>query len=152
MAGDASRAQPHAARAASEGSRSERVRELGRFAITGVAAYLVDVAVFNVCLLAIGTGPVTAKVISSVFAITTAFLGSRWYTWADRPRRDPVRQYGRFFVLSVIAVGIQIGTIVISNDVLGFTGPVADNIAGNVVGMGLATAFRFWTFREYVFR
>jgi hypothetical protein len=40
---------------------------------------------------------------------------------------------------------------VISHDVLGWTSPLADNLSANVVGMGLATAFRFWTFRSFVF-
>ena len=128
-----------------------RLREVGRFAITGGVAYAVDVGVFNLFLLLVGTGPVTAKLISSVAAITTAFIGSRYYTWADRPRRDPMRQYARFFALSLIAVGIQVLTIVVANDVLGLTGPLADNISGNVVGMGLATLFRYVTFRRLVF-
>lgn len=125
--------------------------ELRRFGMTGVAAYLVDVAVFNVWLLGLGTGPVTAKVVSSVAAITTAFAGSRWYTWRDRPLRNPIRQYVLFTVLSVVGAGIQIATIVAANELFGLTGPVADNISGNVVGMGLATAFRFWSFRTFVF-
>jgi putative flippase GtrA len=124
---------------------------VGRFAATGVVAFLVDVAVFNLVLLGLGGGPVTAKVVSSVAAITTAFIGSRYYTWADRPRRDPLRQYVLFFVLSIAAAGIQVLVIVIANE-LGFTGPVADNVSGNVVGMGLATLFRFFTFRRLVFR
>jgi putative flippase GtrA len=129
-----------------------QAREVGRFAATGVVAFLVDVAVFNLVLLGLGGGPVTAKVVSSVAAITTAFLGSRYYTWADRPRRDPLRQYVVFLALSVAAAGIQVAVIVIANDILGFTGPVADNVSGNVVGMGLATLFRFYTFRRFVFR
>jgi putative flippase GtrA len=128
-----------------------QLREVGRFAATGIVAFVVDVAVFNLVLLGLGGGPVTAKIVSSVAAITTAFLGSRYYTWADRPRRDPVRQYALFFLLSVIAAAIQILTIVVANDVLGFTGPVADNVSGNVVGMALATIFRFFSFRRYVF-
>jgi putative flippase GtrA len=125
---------------------------VGRFAATGVVAFLVDVGVFNLLLLGLGSGPVAAKVVSSIAAITTAFVGSRYYTWADRPRRDPLRQYMMFFTLSIVAAGIQVAVIVIANDVLGFTGPVADNISGNVVGMGLATLFRFFTFRRFVFR
>jgi putative flippase GtrA len=128
-----------------------QLREVGRFAATGIVAFVVDVAVFNLVLLGLGGGPVTAKIVSSVAAITTAFLGSRYYTWADRPRRDPVRQYALFFLLSLIAAAIQILTIVVANDVLGFTGPVADNVSGNVVGMALATIFRFFSFRRYVF-
>jgi putative flippase GtrA len=44
-----------------------------------------DVAVFNLVLLGSGGGPVLARVLSSVVAITAAFVGSRCCTWADRP-------------------------------------------------------------------
>lgn len=125
--------------------------ELRRFVATGLIAYGVDVAVFNLLLLAVGTGPVTAKILSSIAAITTAFIGSRWYTWADRPRRPVAGQYLAFVALSIVAAGIQVLCIIVSNDVLGFTGPVADNVSGNVVGMALATAFRYWTFSAFVF-
>ena len=119
--------------------------------MTGLVAYAVDVAVFNLFLLGVGTGPVAAKVISSVFAITVAFLGSRFYTWRHRPRGHAGREYALFFAFSVLAALIQVGCLVVSGDLLGLDGPVADNISGNVIGMGLATAFRFWTFRRYVF-
>ena len=132
--------------------RGAEVRgELGRFAVTGLVAYAVDVGVFNLCLLGFGTGPVAAKVVSSVFAITVAFLGSRFYTWRHRARGHAGREYALFFAFSVLAALIQVGCLVVSNDVLGLDGPVADNISGNVIGMGLATAFRFLTFRRYVF-
>ena len=41
--------------------------------------------------------------------------------------------------------------LAISHYALGFTSPLADNIAANVVGLGLATAFRFWSYRRWVF-
>jgi putative flippase GtrA len=141
--------------AATAGARRHVARlpptELRRFVATGLVAYGVDVVVFNVLLLAAAIGPVHAKVLSSVAAITTAFIGSRWYTWADRPRRPLARQYVVFAALSIVAAGIQVLCIVVSNDVLGFSGPVADNLSANVVGMALATAFRYWTFSAFVF-
>jgi hypothetical protein len=39
----------------------------------------------------------------------------------------------------------------VSHYALGFTSPLGDNIAANVVGLGLATAFRFWSYRRWVF-
>ena len=34
---------------------------------------------------------------------------------------------------------------------LGLSGPLADNIAANVVGLLLGTLFRFWSYRTWVF-
>jgi len=133
------------------GVRSERVGELLRFGVTGGAAYLADVLVFNALLLGAGMTPGWSKVLSSVVAIAVAFAGSRWFTWRDRRSDHIGREYALFVLFSVLAAGIQYVCLMITHDVAGWTSPLADNLSANVVGMALATAFRFWTFRSYVF-
>lgn len=128
-----------------------RAAEVGRFLVTGGAAYAVDLAVFNVLILALDVGSLTAKVVSSVFAIAVAFAGSRWFTWRDRRSDRVVREYALFVLFSVLAAGIQYLCLVLTHEVLGWTSPLVDNLSANVVGMALAMAFRFWTFRTYVF-
>ena len=41
--------------------------------------------------------------------------------------------------------------LAVSHYGLGFTSPLADNIAKNVIGLGIGTVFRFWTYRTWVF-
>ena len=125
--------------------------ELGRFAVVGAAAYGTDVAVFNV-LRWVGTAPVGAKALSSLLAVAVAFVGSRWWTWPERSGRGLLRQSALFVLFSALAAGLQLLCLVVSRDVLGLRDAVSDNLSANVVGMALATAFRFWTFRTFVFR
>ena len=33
----------------------------------------------------------------------------------------------------------------------GLKGPIADNVSANVIGLGLGTLFRFWSYRRWVF-
>lgn len=129
----------------------ERRSELGRFAVTGVAAYVTDVAVFNVLLLGTPTPSAWCKVISSLVAIAVAFAGSRWFTWRDRRSDRPGREYALFLLASVLAAGLQIACLLVSRELLGLRSSIADNVSANVVGMALATAFRFWSFRTFVF-
>jgi putative flippase GtrA len=131
--------------------RSGRHGELIRFALTGAAAYLTDVVVFNALLLGADMPANWSKILSSVFAIAVAFSGSRWFTWRDRRSDNIGREYALFLVLSVLAAGIQYLCLLITHDVFGWTSALADNLSANVFGMALATAFRFWTFRRYVF-
>ena len=125
--------------------------EVVRFAVIGLAAYLTDVAVFNVLLLGANLPSVTSKVLSSAAAIAVAFIGSRHYTWRARRSNAPWREYGLFVLFSVLAAGIQLACLLISHEALKLQSPLADNVSANVIGMGLATLFRFWTFRTYVF-
>ena len=125
-------------------------RELGRFAVVGAAAYGTDVAVFNLLRLA-GTAPVGAKALSSVLAVAVAFAGSRWWTWPDRAGSGLARQSVLFVLFSALGAGLQLLCLVVSRELLGLRDAVSDNVSANVVGMALATAFRFWTFRTFVF-
>jgi putative flippase GtrA len=129
----------------------ERLGEIVRFAVTGAAAYLADVLVFNVLLLGAEMSPSWSKVLSSIVAIAVAFAGSRWFTWRERRSSRIGREYALFFLYSALAAGIQYLCLIVSHYGLDWTSPLADNISANVVGMALATVFRFWTFRTYVF-
>ncbi len=124
--------------------------EVRRFAVVGVAAYGTDVLVFNVLRFA-DVAPVWAKVVSSALAIVVAFAGSRWWTWRDRPKGGIGRESALFVVVSALAAGLQLLCLVVSREVLGLRDALSDNVSANVVGMALATAFRFWAFRTVVF-
>ena len=128
-----------------------RLAEAGRFGVVGLVAYGTDVLLFNALLLGADLPSVLAKVVSGAVAIAVAFAGSRWWTWRSRRGPDVGREYALFVLFSVLAAGIQVACLLVSRELLGLRSAVADNVSANVVGMALATAFRFWTFRTYVF-
>jgi putative flippase GtrA len=125
--------------------------EVLRFAVVGLVAYASDVLVFNVLLLGFRVPSTASKVVSSMVAIAVAFAGSRWFTWRSRRSDRVLREYVLFLLFSGLAAAIQVLCLVVARDVLGLRSPLADNVSANVVGMGLATIFRFWTFRRFVF-
>lgn len=130
--------------------------ELARFFTVGVFAYVVDVGTFNLLVHAGGEGvlfdkPLTAKVIAVVAATVVAYFGNRQWTWRDRERRGFWREYGLFFVLNAIALVLTLLPLAFSRYVLGLDSALADNLSGNVVGVALGTAFRFWSYRTWVF-
>jgi putative flippase GtrA len=125
--------------------------EAVRFVVVGLAAYATDLVVFNALLLGAGTASVPAKVVAGLAAVAVAFAGSRWWTWRGRRSPHVVREYALFLLVSVLAAGIQVGCLVGSREVLGLRSAWADNVSANVVGMALATVFRFWAFRTVVF-
>jgi putative flippase GtrA len=131
------------------------VRELGKFGIVGLVAYGIDLLIFNVFLSALGG--LAAKAVSTVVAATVAFVGNRFWTWRDRPRSGLRREYTLYFIFNAIGLAISLVCLWFSHDVLGHYWPafqtrLADNISAMVFGMALATLFRFWAYRTYVFR
>ncbi|GAB3724729.1 GtrA family protein [Nocardiopsis nanhaiensis] len=124
--------------------------EVGKFGSVGAVAYVVQLAVTNL-LWASGAQVLAGQVLGTVCAITVAFVGNRFWTFADRARTGYGRETFLFLVMNGIGLLIQLGCQAFSLYVLGLDGPLAQNIAGNVVGVGLGTLFRFFAYRTWVF-
>ena len=123
--------------------------ELAKFGTVGAISFLVDLAVFNAVLHVLDK-PLTAKVISTLFSATNAFLLNRAWSFKHRQRTSVRREYGLFFVLNVIGLAIALTCLAVSHYLLGFESRLADNIAANGVGLVLGTLFRFWSYRRFV--
>lgn len=132
------------------------IRQLAKFGLVGGVAYVVDLTVFNLLLFAgseplLAGQPLLAKVFSTTAATVVAWLGNRYWTFRATRRPDATREFLLYVVMCTIGLGISLGCLWISHYVLGFTSAVADNIAANVVGLLVGTAFRFWAYQRFVF-
>ena len=132
------------------------LRELGKFGIVGAVCYGIDVVIFNIVRAYTGE-PILAKVVSTVIAATIAFLGNRFWTWRDRERSGLTREYSLYFGVNLVGLLIGVACLWTTHNWLGSYWPVltsalADNISANVFGVGLASLFRFWAYRKFVFR
>ncbi len=125
------------------------VSELAKFGTVGMLSLLVDLAVFNVVLVLLDK-PLTAKVISTVFSATNAFVLNRAWSFKHRERTTVRREYGIFFVLNAVGLSLSLLCLAVTHYVLGFESRLADNIAANGVGLVLGTTFRFWSYRRWV--
>ena len=129
------------------------VHEIAKFGIIGAVAFVIDVGLFNLLLYAgpLEGRPLTAKVVSVAVATTFAYFGNRYWTFRHRGRTNMGREYLLFFVLNGVAMLISVACLWVSHYLLGFTSALADNISANVIGLGLGTLFRFWSYRTWVF-
>jgi putative flippase GtrA len=131
--------------------------QLAQFGLVGAAGFLIDVTVFNTLRLTvlspevIHTGPLLAKVISTVLAIAANWLGNRYWTFRGNRQDSTVREGIEFFAVSLVGMAIGLGCLWVSHYVLGFTSVLADNISANVVGLALGAVFRFALYRYWVF-
>ena len=131
-------------------------KELGKFGLIGLISFVIDLVIFNFLRFAGGEGvlfdkPLTAKVISVLFATTFAFAGNRHWTFKDRSRSSFRRQYTLFFLFNLIGMFISLSCLWISHYVLGYESVLADNVSANVIGLVLGTMFRFWSYHHWVF-
>ena len=132
------------------------LHEVAKFGVVGIVAFVIDIGLFNVLRFAGGEGPLydrplTAKVVSVVVATTFAYFGNRYWTFRHRGRTSFGREYVLFFVLNGVGLAISVGCLWFSHYALGLTSALADNISANLIGVGLGTLFRFWSYRRWVF-
>jgi putative flippase GtrA len=129
--------------------------ELMKFGSVGAIAYIVNLALFNLLVhfpfSPLDAKPVTGSLIAGAISILVAYFGNRFWTWRERPRRAMTREITLFFAINGIAIAISAAILLISRYILGFDSALADNIAANVIGVGLGTIFRFWSYRIWVF-
>ncbi|MFI5709814.1 GtrA family protein [Kribbella sp. NPDC051620] len=140
------------------------VHEVAKFGLVGLLGMVVDLPIYNWLVfdnpLIFGTPgdgmlhhkPLTAKFISVTIATVATYLGNRHWTWRHRERTGLHREYVLFFVLNGIGLLIAAGCLGFSRYVLDLHNALADNISANVIGLGLGTLFRFWSYRKFVFK
>ena len=131
--------------------------QLAKFGAVGVLGTLIDVGGFNFLRFAGGHGvlhghPLTAKVVSASVATVLSWVCNRYWTFRHTRRAAAHHEFLLFATVSMLGTGIALACLAFSHYVLRLTTPLADNIAANVVGLVLATAFRFWIYRVHVFK
>jgi putative flippase GtrA len=127
-----------------------------KFGIVGLVGLVVDVGSFNLLCYAGGRGPLydlplIAKVISTALGIIVGWLGHRFWTFSEKRRAAVHRELVVFVGVYLIGLGISLGPLAVSRDLLDLRGALADNVSANVIGLGLATAFRYWAMHKHVF-
>lgn len=132
------------------------VPEISKFLTVGALAYVVDVGLFNLLRFAgdaavLAEKPITAKALSTVAAIFVAYFGNKNWTYSDRNGQQFRREIVLFFAINGIAMVISLVCLAVSHYVLGLTSALADNISANIIGIGLGTLFRFFSYRRWVF-
>lgn len=126
------------------------VHELAKFGTIGAIAFVIDFGGTNLLRYGIGMGPLSSKAIATVVAATFAYLGNRYWTWRHREQSGLAREYVLFFILNGIGLLISLLVIGFVTYTLGLNDPLSYNIA-LILGTGLGTLFRFWSYKKWVF-
>ncbi|GGZ98719.1 GtrA family protein [Streptomyces echinoruber] len=146
---------PHAAPPAPRGALRRRIgllwREVAKFGAVGGAGLLVNMLVFNLVRHVTDLQVVRASVIATVVAIAFNYLGFRYFTYRDRDRSGRTREMVLFLLFSAAGLVIENGVLYLATYGFGWDSPLQSNIF-KFLGIGVATLFRFWSYRTWVFR
>ncbi|MGW0081319.1 GtrA family protein [Streptomyces sp. NPDC003393] len=126
-------------------------REVAKFGAVGGAGLLVNLLVFNLVRHVTDLQVVRASVIATVVSIIFNYVGFRYFTYRDRDKSGRTRELTLFLLFSVVGLVIENGGLYLATYGFGWDSPLQSNVF-KFLGIGIATLFRFWSYRSWVFR
>jgi putative flippase GtrA len=124
------------------------IHEFAKFGIIGGIGFLVTEGVFNL-LIHENASSFIANAVATMVAAAVTFVGNRHWTFRHRERTGMGRETAVFFALNAVGVGIQQACLLSAQAEFGRHDKLTLNVAF-LVGVGLATLFRFWSYRKFV--
>jgi putative flippase GtrA len=126
------------------------VYEFAKFAVIGTAGVFITNAVYDMLYLHQDVGPVLSATIATVVAAVATYLGNRYWSFRLRQRSGVMREIVIFAALNGAGLLIQDAAVAVNYYLLGLGhNKLAAFVALNL-GIALATLFRFWSYRQFV--
>ncbi len=99
-----------------------------------------------------GLGPTTSKALSTILATGVSYVGNRLWSFSHRVDED--RGHGQDIVtygaINFVGLVITLVPVDVAHYLLDETSPLAFTVSG-ILGTAVATVFRFWAYRRWVF-
>ena len=127
------------------------IHEVAKFGIVGILAFFITIGGANWLRYGAGLGPLTSVTIATVVATVFAFLGNKLWAFRHRKGSRLGRESVLFFVFNGIGLLIQLAFVAAVRYGLGLTDRLSYNVA-LILGIGIATIFRLYCYRRWVFR
>jgi putative flippase GtrA len=126
------------------------IHEFAKFGVIGVIGLFITNGVYDVLYNHLGVGPVKSTTIATIIAAVVTYLGNRYWSFRHRERTGVLRETIVFLVLNGIGLLIQDAAVAVNYYILGLgTNKAAGFVALNF-GIAVATLFRFWSYRRFV--
>ncbi|MHC0433122.1 GtrA family protein [Streptomyces sp. O3] len=127
------------------------LREVVKFGAVGGLGILVNLGVFNLLRGTTEIPVVRASIAATVVAICFNYIGFRYFTYRDRDKSGRTREMTLFLVFSAVGLVIENGVLFAATYGFGWDSPLQSNVF-KFLGIAVATLFRFWSYRTWVFR
>ena len=126
------------------------IHETTKFGIVGFLAFLITILGANILRSGAGLGPLTSAAIATIVATVFSFVGNKYWTFKHRKGHGLGRESVLFFFFNGIGLLIQLAFVAAVHYGLGLTSTFWYNV-GNISGVIVATIFRLYTYRRWVF-
>jgi putative flippase GtrA len=126
------------------------IHEAAKFGVVGVIGVFITNGGYALLHNSFGLGPVTATTIATIVATAISYVANRYWSFRHRERTSVAREGVIFFILNGIGLLIQDAAVAFNFYILGNGHNKAAEFIALNVGIALATLFRFWSYRKWV--
>ncbi|MFF3996627.1 GtrA family protein [Streptomyces cyaneofuscatus] len=126
-------------------------REVAKFGAVGAVGLLVNMGAFNLIRHATELPVVRASLLATFVAVLFNYVGYRYWTYRDRDKTGRTRELTLFLLFSAVGAVIENGVLYLATYGFHWNTPVQSNFF-KILGIGIATLFRFWSYRTWVFK
>ena len=126
------------------------IHEAAKFGVVGVVGVFITNGGYALLHNTFGLGPVTATTIATIVATAVSYVANRYWSFRHRERTSVAREGMIFFVLNGVGLLIQDAVVAFNFYILGNGHNKAAEFIALNVGIALATLFRFWSYRKWV--
>ena len=126
------------------------IHEAAQFGVVGIVGVFITNGGYALLHNTFGVGPVTATTIATIVATAISYVANRYWSFRHRERTSVTREGVIFFVLNGVGLLIQDAVVALNFYILGNGHNKAAEFIALNVGIALATLFRFWSYRKWV--
>ncbi len=126
------------------------IHEVAKFGVVGFLSFAVTIIGANVLHSGAGLNELVSVAIATTVATVLSFLGNKHWAFRHRKGNALRRESVLFFVFNCIGLLVQLIFVAVARYGLGLTGTYSYNVA-NLLGITVATMFRLYTYRMWVF-
>lgn len=126
------------------------IHEVTKFGIVGGLAFVITFVGTNVLNSGFKLSPVMSTTIATIVATGFAFIGNRQWAFKHRRGKGLGREGLLFVFFNGIGLLIQVGFVAAVQHGMGRSDKVSINVA-LILGIGVATLFRLYSYRRWVF-
>jgi putative flippase GtrA len=126
------------------------LKEVAAFGMVGAIGFVVQIGLFNL-LFHHNFGPLTSNGIAVPVATLVTYVGNRYLSFSHRARTSVGREAGFFFGINGIAFVFSELLIALFAYPFGYKNDTFVLNIVNLIGIGIGTVFRFWSYKRFVF-
>jgi len=126
------------------------IHEAAKFGVVGGLAFGVTIVGADALHSGAGFGELVSVTIATVVATVFSFIGNKHWAFKHRKGNALRRETILFFVFNGVGLLIQLAFVAAARYGLGLKDTFSYNVA-NILGVAVATLFRLYTYRRWVF-